>query len=459
MISGSVLGLTGRRLRAAIALFMVLAALGCVRRARFTTGTVGPDGTVATFAPAPTSIVVTGGPTAPAVREAIARALAARRYTLESEEGTRIFARFTSRGVSMRLAIDYSPTQVTVNYLDSTGLGFEDAMSSRQYDGWMRNLTSTMQEEIGRPAREAAEAVARAEEAQRQRERDAQEAEARERQRDRDERVERDRLAAARAQAEADAASARASEADARARRAEAIAHPRLAGVAHVRVGRLGFDATQAGGIATAISLSAGFSPDPLIVSGAAGGPMTRDRMGFPRACPGFFQAQPQHTIVLHTDVPYLRIEAPSDGDATLAIVAPDGSVWCDDDGAGNYTPRVAGWFPAGVYQVYVGNYNRGEIASYQLMLTELDVQAAPPVYAQAEPPPPPADCRGTLLSMGHPGSSLMFCDGVGQECAVALLRAGHPPSSLIHCSGAQPACAVQMMESGRNPTELIFCR
>lgn len=69
------------------------------------------------------------------------------------------------------------------------------------------------------------------------------------------------------------------------------------------------------------------------------------------------------------------------------------------------------------------------------------------------------ADCRSTLLSMGHVASDLIFCDGISnQQCAVALLQAGHSPSSLIFCQGADPTCAVTLLQSGGSPSELIFC-
>jgi hypothetical protein len=81
------------------------------------------------------------------------------------------------------------------------------------------------------------------------------------------------------------------------------------------------------------------------------------------------------------------------------------------------------------------------------------------------QPPPsavvaPPADCRGTLLQMGHDASALMFCDDVDPVCADTLLRAGHDPSALIHCGDVRDrACAVTLLRQGRGPEELIHCR
>jgi len=76
-------------------------------------------------------------------------------------------------------------------------------------------------------------------------------------------------------------------------------------------------------------------------------------------------------------------------------------------------------------------------------------------------PPPQQAypDCRRTLLELGHPATSLMFCDGVEPNCAVTLLRGGHAPTSLMFCQGVEPQCAVTLLQSGRAPTELQYCR
>lgn len=238
----------------------------------------------------------------------------------------------------------------------------------------------------------------------------------------------------------------------------------------HVVIGGLRFDAAQAQGVAGAVALSAGAGADPYVVPGQAGGPVRASQMGLPGGCPGWFTGAPQHTLVLQTDIPYLRIEAPSSGDATLAIVAPDGNVWCDDDSAGNLVPRIEGWFPAGVYHVYVGNYRGGEIATYSLTMSQRQagtVVVAPPPPPRGRrggrvivtAPPPPPDCRSTLLELGHSSTALMFCDGAEPSCADALLRAGHSPTSLQFCQGVDPQCAVTMMRSGRSPTELIHCQ
>nr|MDQ3033816.1 hypothetical protein [Myxococcota bacterium] len=237
--------------------------------------------------------------------------------------------------------------------------------------------------------------------------------------------------------------------------RALALTLPQMQGGLHVQIGRLRFDERRARRMRGAVALRAGFGPDPVSVQGHAGGPVTATEMGFPGGCPGNFEGTAQHTIVLQTDMPYLRIEAPSSGDATLAIVTPDGSVWCDDDSAGSLVPRLHGAFPAGVYQVYVGNYQRGMV-SYSLTLTQSAPGSVGSVIVTAPQAP---SCRSTLIELGHSSTAIMFCDGAEPSCADAMLRAGHSPTSLQFCAGVDPACAVQMMRSGRSPTELTYCR
>lgn len=458
------------------------ASSGCRRQAReidpvIVSGAAGGESAYVAGAvgPQPTTVVVTGSPTPAAMREAIARALGSRRYVIESEEGTRLIARWSPRRVTIAVAIDYSPTEVSISYLQSSGVDFGSDRGLRQWDNWMRQLSGTIQEEIARPAREQQEAIARADQqrrddarrhddAQLRQQRERIEAEERAQARDRDERLERERLATARAQADADAQASRA-------RVAEAQSRPRIEVGRHASVRRLRYDAEQARVASSALTVSAGFTNDPYLVDGAAGGPVPARQLGFPSGCPGWFQPEPQHTLVLPHDMHYLRVEVPSDGDATIAIVTPDGNVWCDDDTAGNLTPRLEGMFPAGVYRVYVGNYQRGAIVRHSLLLSERAAGAGyvagyaqrqyaqPQAYVEPAAPPAPPDCRRVLLEVGHAATSLTFCDGVEPYCAAALLRAGHAPTSLMFCRDVDPQCAVPLLESGRSPTALQFCQ
>ncbi|MDQ3034072.1 MAG: hypothetical protein M3Y87_16800, partial [Myxococcota bacterium] len=175
---------------ALVAIVVVTLALGCSRRPRYVTGEVTAGGELIVFTPAPTTMLITGGQDDAATRAAIARALQERGYVIESDDASRLVARLASRRVSVRIALDYSPSQIAISHVDSQGLPIEDAISSRRYDGWIRQLTSAIESELGRPAREAQEAIARADEARRRQEQDARDAQQRELDRQSHERLE-----------------------------------------------------------------------------------------------------------------------------------------------------------------------------------------------------------------------------------------------------------------------------
>jgi hypothetical protein len=444
-----------------LALVVLSAALaltvldGCRRRPTFVTGTETPGGEVISFSPAPITLVY--GATPPDdVRAALARALSERRWILETSEGGRVVAHLEHRGASVRIAIDFGDTQLAITCLSSDGLTIESVSSSRRYDGYMRQLTGTIESEIGRPAREAAEAVARAEEAERTREREARDAVAREAERDRSARLEAERLATERERLSTERARAESDAASARAREAEAASRPRLDVGVYAAIPSLEFDARRARRARGVLDLRAGFGETLESGRGVAGGPLDASGMGLPSGCPGFFPTDAQHTVVLETDMPYFRMETPSSGDATLVVVTPDGNVWCDDDSAGNYTPRLEGWFPAGVYRVFVGSFEPGRTLTYNLLLSERRgaTYVTPPVAAAPSGP----DCRSTLVGLGHSPSSMSYCDGAEPRCADALLRAGHGPSGLSYCRGVEPRCAEALIRASHGPSGLSYC-
>ncbi len=386
------------------------------------------------------------------VRAAIARALSQRHFTAEQEQEGKIIARLDSRGTVLRVTIDYSGTQYAITYLDSQGynyqVGPQGPVIGRGYANNVESLRRTIADELGRPAREAQAAVdAQREhelavlEAQRRTQQEALAAQADERERERQASLETERLRTRRAEAEAD--------------RARAV----IVGHAAVSVQGLAFNAQTVSRARGIVRLNPGFTPDPRVIQGTAGGNVSADQLGMPQGCAGFYSGQASQQIVLAQGFQYLRLETSAPTDTTLAVVAPDGSVWCDDDGAGGTNARIAGEFPAGPYRVYVGNYQRGVISPFQLVVSEAEgdaVNVAQPV-AQAAPAAPP-DCRAALLAAGHAPAHMIHCDGAEPRCAVALLQAGHHPAHLIHCQGVEPTCAENLLRAGRNPAELIHC-
>jgi hypothetical protein len=114
---------------------------------------------------------------------------------------------------------------------------------------------------------------------------------------------------------------------------------------------------------------------------GRAGGRLPASALGLPASCPGFFSEAAQHTVVLPSDASSLEIRVESSGPATLALVAPDGSVWCD----ASATPSVRGYFVAGVYRIYVGSHAARRPPRYTLRVEEVS-----PVVGIPTPPPAP---------------------------------------------------------------------
>ena len=97
------------------------------------------------------------------VRAAIVRALTARGFTAEAEQPNKIVARLDSRGMLLRVSIDYSPTEFAISYIDSQGynyqVGPQGPMISSRYTQYTENLRRSIRDELGRPAREAQAAV------------------------------------------------------------------------------------------------------------------------------------------------------------------------------------------------------------------------------------------------------------------------------------------------------------
>ena len=422
---------------------------------------------------------------ATAIRDAIARGLQSQRYVVEAEEDGRILARYERGRLSIKLMIEYSNEQFTISHVESTGLDHQidpvtqQEVISPHYPRYVTRLEREIQSELGRPAREAEEAleeqrqhqlaleqaetdrqieVARAQERERNRESRAQRRENRrarwaQMERERQE-TERERLRAEAARAEADRAQA---QADAEYLRRQPP--PRIVATSQpVQVNRFAFEAEEAN--QDSVALSPGFMPDPYLLDGRANGRIASRQLGMPDACPGFWSRQPQHVVTLPQGMRYLRVEVAANEDTTLAIVTPNGQVWCDDDSAGGHNPRLAGQFPAGVYAVYVGTYRAGHRTRYSVQLSEHEARPAQVVVQQPRRQVQQApNCRTVLLERGHHAAHLSNCEGAEPYCAAELLNRGHHPAHLSNCRGVEPQCAVALLRNGQHPAHLSNCR
>ncbi|MDZ4319323.1 MAG: hypothetical protein U1A07_10890 [Phenylobacterium sp.] len=120
------------------------------------------------------------------------------------------------------------------------------------------------------------------------------------------------------------------------------------------------------------INLAAGFVPDPHTLNVTAGGNITAGDIS--SSCRGFISDAPTARLEWRAGsggLPLL-ISARSDGDTTLLVRAPDGSWYCNDDGAGGLNPLFASTAAqSGRYDIWVGRYSQGTISA-ALSISEL---------------------------------------------------------------------------------------
>jgi hypothetical protein len=164
---------------------------------------------------------------------------------------------------------------------------------------------------------------------------------------------------------------------------------------------------------AVATTLAPGFAPDPMTVTGTAGGPIQASTLGVD--CRGVVGLVPNHTFTLTAPFPSLRFSVTAPADTTMAVRSPSGQVFCNDDTNG-LNPEITNAFPAGEVQVYVGMYN----------------QSAPPAaYSMtvSQPPAAPTDSPLTLGPTGIPTSCGMTRPFYGPiVVGSSVVLGGHNP-------------------------------
>ncbi len=107
------------------------------------------------------------------------------------------------------------------------------------------------------------------------------------------------------------------------------------------------------------------FEPDPLVVRGTSGG--SKDSQG----C-GKIGTAPNLVMNLSNNFNYLRLEVQSEGQPTLLIQSPSGSLSCVlyDSSSGN-TIQSSGFWELGTYLLYIGD-RTGEQHPYTLSITQV---------------------------------------------------------------------------------------
>lgn len=111
------------------------------------------------------------------------------------------------------------------------------------------------------------------------------------------------------------------------------------------------------------VSLIGGFLPDPWQRSLTAGGTVSiQDAIGDRAAGPCRGSVTTEPTLQLSYDgLSDLHIYTSGSADTTLAINAPDGSWYCDDDTIGTDAGITFYSGPSGVYDIYVGVFGGGQ--------------------------------------------------------------------------------------------------
>lgn len=131
---------------------------GCARRVRVeTTPTTVVAQTQAQpqyYQPPPTTILLAQAEQPMLVRAGIIRALTGLGYRTEGEDGQRIVASYGRGRETVRIQIEYWPTQATVSYLGSTGLRFRPNGTSPHYERWMANLSREIPAHVAALARQ-----------------------------------------------------------------------------------------------------------------------------------------------------------------------------------------------------------------------------------------------------------------------------------------------------------------
>lgn len=305
---------------------------GC-GRGRPLTGQRTSGGEVVVFSTSPQRIVAPGSADPVAFRAALARTLEREHWTVASDDGARIVARREHRQLVLQLALTIEGAEgLEVSYVDSTNMPIETPTSSRRYDAWVRELQNALLDEVDRPRRDAEEAGRHAEELARQ-ERERQEREARE-------------LAERQAQAQRTAGTGSSTTAQ-----------------ATLHLPRLTFDGAAASTAPQAIVLRPGWTDTAY--DGSAGGNVAGASMGLPPNCTGFFQALPQHTIVLPADAGRLTLTVQAPRQTTLLVVGPGGQAYCEPSGT------FSRGLSHGAYRVYVGNAGAPDVVAYRLAVSQ----------------------------------------------------------------------------------------
>ena len=122
------------------------------------------------------------------------------------------------------------------------------------------------------------------------------------------------------------------------------------------------------------VTLEAGFTPDPRVISLRAGGDISAQGAG--SGCRGFITDAPDVRLFYEAGDYPLIISVDAGADTTLVVNGPDGSFYCDDDSGEGTNPSVRLNDPrSGRYEIWVGTYRSGYSQPARLHISEVGSQ------------------------------------------------------------------------------------
>ena len=121
------------------------------------------------------------------------------------------------------------------------------------------------------------------------------------------------------------------------------------------------------------IALNEGFTPDPYVRNVTAGGGYGLQSCGFQWI--GWAAAAPDFDLNYTTSgASTLTIRVDSNTDTILLINDPDGDWWYDDDGGRGAGAAIRIQNPkTGLYDIWIGTYDRASGIPARLIITELE--------------------------------------------------------------------------------------
>ncbi len=136
--------------------------------------------------------------------------------------------------------------------------------------------------------------------------------------------------------------------------------------------------------------------------------------------CRGFVPVAPQALLRLR-EPRIVRATTTAPIDLVMLVRSAGGTVRCDDDGGGSMQPLVAAVLPAGVHRIWVGTFQGGATAPYELHVTTRSVTAAVDEHGLATRSEPRLGRFALedqpLYSVSDTARGLVPTSGVGEGC------------------------------------------